>query len=73
MFADQPLTEQFWREMREGYERLRADPAAWADYQAEAAVFEGGSLDGLENEAPYYSADEAAEIERGDGQAAVHG
>lgn len=56
--------ERFWREMREGYERLRADPAAWRDYQDEVAFFESGSMDGLTDEEPYYTAEEAAEIER---------
>ncbi len=62
--VERQATDKFWREMREGYEQLRADPAAWADYQAEAAAFAAGSMDGLEHEAPYYSADKAAEIEQ---------
>jgi hypothetical protein len=56
--------ERFWQEMREGYERLRADPEAWQAYQDEAAFLGGASMDGLEDEEPYYSAEEAAEIER---------
>jgi len=62
--VERQATEKFWREMREGYDQFRADPAAWVDYQAEAAVFAAGSMDGLEHEAPYHSAEEAAEIER---------
>jgi hypothetical protein len=30
------------------YARLRADPAAWADVQAERAAFDGTLADGLE-------------------------
>lgn len=54
---------KFWREMREDFERLRADPVAWKEYQDEAKLFEGGSMDGLEHEEPYYTAAEEAEIE----------
>lgn len=55
-------TERFWREMREDFERLRNDLVGWNDYRAEAALLEGGSMDGLEDEAPYYSPEEEAEI-----------
>ena len=55
-------SERFWRVMREDYERLQADPDAWQDYLAEAAVLEGGSMDGLQAEDPYYTAEEEAEI-----------
>jgi hypothetical protein len=53
----------FWEEMREDFERLRSDPVAWKDYQDEAAVLEGGSMDGLDKEEPYYTVEEEAEIE----------
>lgn len=40
--------ERFWREMEVAVERLRADPEAWADYQAEAALWENATIgDGL--------------------------
>jgi hypothetical protein len=52
--------EQFWKGVTEDLERLRADPVAWQDYQDEIALFEGGSMDGLEDEPPYYT---AAELE----------
>ena len=55
-------SERFWRVMREDYERLQADPDAWQDYLAEAAVLEGGSMDGLQGEEPYYTPAEEAEI-----------
>jgi hypothetical protein len=54
--------EQFWKGVTEDLERLRADPAAWQDYQDEIAVFEGGSMDGLEHEPPYFTPDEVEEI-----------
>jgi hypothetical protein len=42
--------EQFWAEMRAGYERLRADPAAWQDYLDEIALWDGTSMDGFKEE-----------------------
>jgi hypothetical protein len=54
--------EQFWKGVTEDLERLRADPAAWKDYQDEIAVFEGGSMDGIEHEPPYFTPDEVEEI-----------
>ena len=53
----------FWEGMREDFERLRADPVAWKDYQEEAAVLEGSSMDGLEKDEPYYTVEEEMEIE----------
>ena len=32
------------------YARLRADPAAWADYQAELRSLDGSLMDGLEDD-----------------------
>lgn len=41
--------ERFWREMDVAVERLRADPEAWADYHAEAALWENATIgDGLD-------------------------
>jgi hypothetical protein len=54
--------DRFWKGVHEDYERLRADPVAWQDYQDEVALFEGGSMDGLENGEPYYSPEEEEEI-----------
>jgi hypothetical protein len=54
--------EQFWNGVTEDLERLRADPVAWKDYQDEIAFFEGGSMDGLENEPPYFTPEEVEEI-----------
>lgn len=53
---------RFWKEMHEDFSRLRSDPVAWRDYQDEAALLEGGSMDGLENEEPYYTPEEEAAI-----------
>ena len=49
---------KFWRAMHEGYARLRADPAAWEDYQREAVLWDSVSGDGLEDEEPYYTEEE---------------
>lgn len=54
--------EKFWREVEASVERLRADPVAWKDYREEIALLEGGSMDGLNDEDPYYSAEEVEEI-----------
>jgi hypothetical protein len=54
--------EKFWRGVHEDFARLRSDPAAWKDYQDELALFEGGSMDGLEQEPPYYTPAEEEEI-----------
>ncbi|MDQ3539377.1 MAG: ribbon-helix-helix protein, CopG family [Chloroflexota bacterium] len=54
--------DKFWKEMHEGFARLRADPVAWKEYQDDAAVWDTMSSDGLENEEPYYSPEEEAEI-----------
>ncbi len=54
--------ERFWREMREDFERLRSDSVGWNDYQSEAASLEGGSMDGLEDEEPYYTPEEETKI-----------
>jgi hypothetical protein len=54
--------EKFWEEVHTSVERLRSDPVAWKDYQDEIAFFEGGSMDGLENEEPYFTPEEEAEI-----------
>lgn len=54
--------EKFWRGVHEDYARLKAHPIAWNDYQDEVRLLEGGSMDGLDAEEPYYSADEEARI-----------
>jgi hypothetical protein len=54
--------EKFWQGVHEDFARLRSDPIAWHGYQEEIALLEGGSLDGLEHEEPYYTPEEEAEI-----------
>ena len=54
--------ERFWTEVEASVARLHADPVAWQDYQDEIALLEGGSMDGLENEPPYFTAKELEEI-----------
>jgi predicted transcriptional regulator len=56
---DRYQEEKFWTAMHDGFARLRANPAAWADYQAEAALWDAASGDGLEDDEPYFSAEEA--------------
>jgi hypothetical protein len=45
--------ESFWKAMHEGFARLKADPAAWEEYQSEAALWDSPAGDGLEDEEPY--------------------
>lgn len=54
--------DKFWREMHEGFARLRADPLAWKEYQDEGALWDTLSSDGLENEEPYSTPEEEEEI-----------
>src|SRR3954454_6674589 len=62
--VDRQETEQFWRDLHAGYARLQANPSAWQEYLNEASIFEGASMDGLNDEEPYYSPEEEAEIEQ---------
>jgi len=54
--------EKFWAGVHADFARLRSDSVAWNSYQDEIAYFEGGSMDGLENEPPFYTPDEEEEI-----------
>jgi hypothetical protein len=54
--------DKFFAEMKEGFERLRADPVAWKEYQDETRLWDSASGDGLENEEPYYTPEEEEEI-----------
>jgi predicted transcriptional regulator len=56
---DRYQKENFWKAMHEGFTRLRADPTAWREYQDEAALWDSVSGDGLENEEPYFTEEEA--------------
>lgn len=60
--VEQYQKEKFWQEVEASVARLRADPDAWQDYQEEIRFFEGGSMDGLEDEEPYYTEAEVEEI-----------
>jgi predicted transcriptional regulator len=52
----------FWNGMKEDYERLRADPEAWSDYQKEAEEWSSKTGDPLADEPPYYTPEEEEEI-----------
>ena len=54
--------ELYWKGVRDDYERLRSDPVAWQDYLNEVRLLDGGSMDSLANEEPYYTTEEEAEI-----------
>ena len=60
--VEQHQRARFWREVHDDYARLQSDPAAWKDYQDEVALLEGGSINGLEYEEPYYTPEEEVEI-----------
>ena len=54
--------EKFWRDMHEGFSRLKADPQAWTEYQAEVALWDSIAGETLANEPPYYSPEEEEEL-----------
>ena len=60
--VDRYEEERFWMDLHASVERLHVDPVAWKDYQDEIRVFEGGSMDGLEDEEPYYTPEEEEAI-----------
>lgn len=60
--VEQYETDLFWREVEDSVERLRRDPIAWKDYQDEIAFFDRASMDGLNEEEPYYTPEEEAAI-----------
>ena len=66
---DQYRRAKFWQGVREDYERLQADPVAWAEYQDEVALWDVTASDGLEHEEPYYTPEEEAEIDAEDARA----
>lgn len=57
--VDRYQREKFWTAMHEGFARLRADPEAWEEYQAEVALWDSTSEDGLVDEEPYFTEEEA--------------
>ena len=54
--------QRFWKGVQDDLNRLKADPAAWQDYQDEIAVWDQLSGDGLTGEEPYYTPEEEREI-----------
>lgn len=40
--------ERFWKNYREAFEKLKADPAEWAAYQEEITAWDATLMDGLE-------------------------
>ncbi len=54
--------ERFWKGVEADYARLRTDQAAWSEYQAEMAAWDSLTSDGLENEPPYFTAEEEHQI-----------
>ncbi len=57
--VDRYQQETFWKAMHEGFARLRADPVAWSAYQEDAALWDSVRGDGLEDEEPYFTEEEA--------------
>jgi hypothetical protein len=54
--------ERYWREAHAEYARMGSDPDVSREYQAEVAMLQGGAMDGLEAEEPYYTPEEEEEI-----------
>lgn len=53
---DQEWRRRFFDEFDAAFARLKADPEAWADWQAELRSMEGTLMDGLEDD-PWYEAE----------------
>lgn len=51
--------DRFWTAMYAGFARLRSEPDAWDEYRTEAALWDSVSADGLEDEEPYFTVEEA--------------
>ena len=51
---EQLKKDEFWAGLADDYERLYADPAAAAAYEAETTIWDATLQDGLEDEPPYY-------------------
>jgi hypothetical protein len=49
--------DRFWKSYNDAYAKLRADPEAWAEYEAEIRLWDSTLMDGLE-EYPYDYGDE---------------
>jgi hypothetical protein len=43
----------YWRQFKDGVERLEADSVAHADEQSDLELYEGTLMDGLQDEDPY--------------------
>ena len=46
--AEREERRAFWQQFNAAVERLRADPQAWAAYQAESRELEGTLMDGID-------------------------
>src|SRR5687768_2945281 len=59
----------FWERFKRDVNRLKADPQAWADHQAELALWDRASADGLEDleEEDWSAWEEAADGQNGQG------
>ncbi len=40
--------DRFWKSYNDAYAKLRADPEAWAEYEAEIRLWDSTLMDGLE-------------------------
>ena len=60
--VDRYEREKFWKQMHDGFAKLRADSEAWNSYQDEVALWDPTLGDGLESEEPYYTPEEEDEI-----------
>src|SRR4051794_20223190 len=46
---------KFWTGVHDGFGRLRAEPVVSAGYEKEIGLLAGGSINGLEDDLPYYT------------------
>lgn len=55
--VDRLERHRFFEELNRQVAALRADPVAWAEYEAERAEWDGTLMDGLRDD-PYYTQDD---------------
>ncbi len=59
--VDEYEKDRFWRQAREDFARVRADPEAWQEYLDEAAAWQRASASAMPDDSIQDSVEEASE------------
>ncbi len=62
LLVDRYGREQYWKLVQDDYRKLHDDPHGLREYQNEIALWDLTAADGLIDDDPYYSEEEAKEI-----------